>query len=130
MSTTTKTKRFTKAEVIAAMKRAVDARGADYTYPSDDDGCHYRWDARDEAAGYGRQGDPACIVGVVFADLGVLDELVPPVFDGLTVDMLSEDDLASHFTSAAFAALYDAQRVQDSLNPWGKALAAAREGRA
>ena len=98
----------------AAMRAAVEERGAEWRYPDDDPDWHgsggmciYRLD----------DGSPACLVGAALAKLGLLEEVPVSSVDGaqtLMIELGFDHDVA-------FAADL-AQGAQDMGDTWGEAL--------
>lgn len=137
---------FGKEEVLAALERAVEAKGADYVDPgsrSDGPGCVYGTS----------DGAPSCIVGHVFdylgLDVGKLDN--GTVQDEVLVDrgLISEEDNdfvyfdtyrfdpgyyygadleepEVEFTREAVTLMGYAQAKQDTGNTWGEAVKFAK----
>ena len=97
-------------EVLEHLRAVVAAKGADYVYP-------------ESACFYAINGEPACIVGHVYARLGLLDKATQD--SGASAWALHE----SKITSNGRDFLGNAQRVQDARGTWGEALAAAERVR-
>jgi len=114
-------------EQVQETTRAVLAEfGADHEYrsPSGDGSCYYA--IRDEGARVvGEEPKPGCLVGQI------VYRLDREVFDKL---LLAEDPVTEHhysdgeiireaFEGVAVSALFAAQGIQDSGQPWGEAAA-------
>ena len=99
-------------EVLKHLRAVVAEKGADYVYA-------------EEACQYAIEGAPSCIVGHVYARLGLLDE--DTQWSGDRADKLH----SSEITAITRKVLRAAQQVQDGDLPpfergmWGEALAAA-----
>lgn len=104
----------TQETFTAAMRAAVEDRGAGFIYPADDpewvgtNGCRYRTTT----------GQPACIVGLALSKLGLLN--APEVGEYLSaIAVLRELGFGEQTAKAA----NEAQMKQDEGAPWGEALA-------
>ena len=113
-------------ETLATIKE----RGEDYEYPQVDSpghtGCHYTWAQDDVDFGIATSeqiGQPACLVGGVFARLDILDELGERE-NAQSVDML---EVSEKLDTEAVFYLDRLQLHQDSGTAWGEAEALARE---
>lgn len=126
------TRVITKAETLAALKAAVALKGADYVYPADlkfnevpgnerhldTPACIY-FDHRQNPP------VPCCIVGHVFATLGIDPGLVE---EFCSADQAVNEDAAGvEFEGDAMALLEQAQQYQDDGTPWGRSVAKAEE---
>lgn len=112
-----------RKRVLELMAEVVAEAGADWTYP-DSNTCRYRWSQEDEGDGFGREGEPACIVGVVLHKLDLLDEVAPLECEGNLIEQLPT--VREHFTEGAITTLQRAQGLQDCDFTWGEALSEAR----
>jgi len=105
-------------ETLAALRRAVAKKGADYVYVSDrqnDEACFYT----------ATDGSPSCIVGHVFAELepALLAEL--KTYEDANEASRAVADLGRDyvlFEEDALDLLIHAQTNQDCGNPWGAAV--------
>ena len=95
-------------EVLEHLRAVVADKGDDYVYP-------------ESSCAYSLDGEPACIVGHVYARLGLL-----PLARRNAIAWRMFPDLISE---KARSALEAAQRVQDARGTWGEALAAAERVR-
>lgn len=114
-------RRITRPQVIKALTEAVQARGEEYVYPDSGEGCTYRWTGNDELQGHGVEGEPACIVGVVFDHFKVLDDLVSPARNSQSLRTFVSDT-ERVFTESAVRVLRKAQLEQDTGAAWGRAV--------
>jgi hypothetical protein len=134
---------FDVDDVLATVDTVVEKRGEDYRYPEWQllageyevlhevmlpDGCHYRWEDEDREAGklLGLDlivGEPACLVGAVLAELGILDKIGDDENEA-AVSALNVDE---QFSWSALMALQAGQTSQDNGNTWGEARAKMRE---
>lgn len=107
----------TEEQFTAAMRAAVEERGADYVYPVWD-----RAGADDYHDKYGTckystpDGTPACIVGLALSKID--PALVPPYKHNAGAHDLNVLGAGSDLAYAAFAA----QQEQDDGGTWGSAL--------
>ena len=92
-------------EVLEHLRAVVAAKGADHVYTG--------------ACVYSLGGEPACIVGHVYARL----ELLHLVRRNILARTMFPDLISAE----ARTALEAAQRVQDARGAWGEALAAAEQ---
>jgi hypothetical protein len=123
--------------LLDVVDTVVQKRGEDYVYPDwealratepDDlyvpDSCHYVWTQDDVEAGKAvgldlMLGEPACLAGAVFAEMGILDQVVP---SHETDDAVSSLEAAEEvFTNEALIILQAGQSSQDRGDTWGKA---------
>lgn len=114
---------YTNEQVIAAIKKAVEAKGQDYVYPR---GLGGRCD-------YSRDGEPSCIVGHVFnyLDTELFEKVVRSERHlGFSPQLLAIESIREDLTSAQLHALRKAQSIQDAGGTWGEALAAFLLGKA
>lgn len=109
---------ITEPDALALLERAVEERGADFTYnvafPEHHGICQYFDHDTDE---------PCCIVGLCLAYLGFgAGDLYDD--EGETADVVLDDRFG--FTVCATEVMREAQRVQDNGGNWGEALEVAR----
>jgi hypothetical protein len=108
---------ITDIEFIRGMAQAVKERGEDYVYPDE-------W--LEEYGGscrYSIDGEPACIVGQAIYNVDP-DAMPEPMDQGEAASLvLSVHNLSDSVLRAAD----EAQGVQDSLGPWGRAWEAFRD---
>lgn len=106
---------------IRCLRTVVFEKGADYVYQSGSDGLCFNF----------RDGEPSCIVGHVFALLGLTAEKAEELgVDGArsvipSCQVLSQSDFDWNFDNNAAEILNTAQGVQDYGWTWGEALAAS-----
>jgi hypothetical protein len=109
---------ITLSEMRAAIRRAVEERGADFVYPDE-------WKMSERPSTHAqcqyRRGDgtPACIVGLA------MSYLRPDVV--LTEFVSAHDVLGGHATRNAIEFAANAQACQDDGATWGEALASAED---
>lgn len=112
------TRTVTRDDALDLMRAAVTEKGADYVYPADMMCTYFSEDAA-----------PACIVGHVFARLGLTAEDLQYNNEGTGVEdavlglQVHHPDF--HVTDDAIAVMAAAQDAQDSRFTWGKALESA-----
>lgn len=125
--------------VMDIIDTVVEKRGPEYIYPRWEtlnqetdivpDGCHYRWNSTDVAAGRLLdldlvEGEPACLAGAVLAELGLLESLVSDAGD-TAYDLANESAIQSLngtdevFTPEALTILAVGQARQDLGDSWG-----------
>jgi len=138
---------FTDEEVLAVIDTVVEKRGADYIYPQfkdlavkaglydpmqeDEqefmlpDECHYVWEDNDRTVANAlgldvMVGEPACLVGAVLAEFGLLEKYLGDEDDNHNSAgaLLGDGD---DFTNESIRLLDVAQSSQDQGEPWGTA---------
>lgn len=102
---------FTYQQVKESLRKAVITNGADYVF-DEDMSCQYF-----------EQGEPACIVGHVFADAGV-SEADLGAYNATDVDT-ARSAIGATMEPEASVALTIAQIFQDEGASWGSAVDAA-----
>lgn len=106
------TKKITRKNFLAGMRKAVEDRGEGYIYPEDEmfnDGCQYKRE----------DGSPSCIIGYVlnYIDPKLVPERGDPIKASEVLAALGVED--DYLIDAATTA----QSLQDNQLPWGAALA-------
>lgn len=109
---------------VAILRKVVFEKGADYVYPN-----------RGMACVNFENGQPSCIVGHVFAELGITyEQAVRDEFSGslnvresVTLMENSPNQYDWEFDNLAVSVLSRAQAGQDNGNTWGDSLQAAEE---
>lgn len=138
-----------KDKAIELLEKQVEKKGEDYVYTSEFDSCSYfadgtvaykdkyDFDLSDEENqdAYPEEGSPLCIVGHVYADLGLtVDDLYYTTSrnyegtkgqDGDLQDVQPDPEKV-RMTEGAQWVLQEAQHAQDTGAPWGVALDAAQ----
>lgn len=123
--------RISAQQVAVSLNRAVADRGAGYVDPCGSGSVagtpHYRWTATDVMLFSGRlrvpvvSGQPACLLGWVLADLGLLD-LLNWADNYRRIDMLARD-LSKRdrllWDPIGISVMVEAQQQQDRGIPWG-----------
>lgn len=104
--------------VLAAIERAVNARGADYVYSAEfGTKCLYVVGGR-----------PACLVGeVLHTDFGIPFEQLARFEDADSLLLELYDEGLVRYSDTAHEMLQQAQAAQDAGRPWGEALAVAQQ---
>lgn len=125
-----------KDKAIELLEKQVADKGEDYVYPYAT--CLYFAEEKTLDAEYEpvevECGTPLCIVGNVYADLGLTaEDLYFHDYDSVTVSQDGQvgENLPNPdkvvLTEEAIQVLQTAQIHQDAREPWGKALEAAKE---
>ena len=120
--------KITNKLAIKLLNEAVKERGKDYEYPVE--WCVNFWDDSMEVDEYiQKEGDPACLIGLVLSKLGVTkddlewchsnDDDVESLFSGSCMRLPHQK---IHITTKALKTLAIAQKYQDVRKPWGKAV--------
>lgn len=122
--------RISAQQVAVSLNRAVADRGAGYVDPCGGRAAgtpHYRWTNSDVLLHSGRlpipvvAGQPACLLGWVLGDLGLLD-LLHWADNYRRIDMLARDLSQRErllWDSVAITVMVEAQQQQDRGIPWG-----------
>ena len=107
---------ITYESALAALRKQVELKGADYVYPYDE--CFYQ-----------SKGEPLCIVGCALVDLGVSvvtlikldDDGAPLAIDGdRALKKLTEEGIS--LDPQALTLFMIAQQAQDTQDSWGRAV--------
>lgn len=121
-------------KVLEVLDTVVEKRGADYIYPrldlevdGQEDGfdCHYIWTEDDRRRGLAlsldlQVGQPACLVGALLDEMGLLDPYVRFVQDANDHGVAALE-LEEVFDTETMDVLDRVQAIQDKGETWGQA---------